>query len=47
MTAIYHEPGRVGEPPDVADLVLFLASDMSRYITGEVVSISGGSVMVP
>ncbi len=39
--------GRVGEPPDVADLVLFLASDMSRYITGEVVSISGGSVMVP
>lgn len=39
--------GRVGEPSDIADLVLFLASDMSRYITGEVVSISGGSVMVP
>ena len=39
--------GRVGQPPDVADLAVFLASDMSRYITGEVVSISGGSVMVP
>ncbi len=39
--------GRVGQPPDVADLAVFLASDMSRYITGEVVSISGGSVMTP
>ena len=39
--------GRVGQPADVADLAVFLASDMSRYITGEVVSISGGSVMTP
>ncbi|MDO8613986.1 MAG: SDR family NAD(P)-dependent oxidoreductase [Dehalococcoidia bacterium] len=39
--------GRVGEPPDVADLALFLASDMSRYITGEVICISGGAFMVP
>jgi len=39
--------GRAGEPADVADLALFLASDMSRYITGEVICISGGSVMVP
>ncbi len=39
--------GRVGEPSDVADLALFLASDMSRYITGEVVCISGGGVVVP
>ena len=37
--------GRVGEPPDVARLALFLASDLSGYITGEVVSISGGAVM--
>jgi len=37
--------GRVGEPPDVADLALFLASDMSRYITGEVICISGGGFM--
>jgi 3-oxoacyl-[acyl-carrier protein] reductase len=39
--------GRLGEPVDVANLALFLASDMSSYITGEVVSISGGSVVVP
>ena len=39
--------GRVGQPADVADVAVFLASDMSRYITGEVVSISGGSVMTP
>ncbi len=43
-----HNPlGRLGEPLDVANLALFLASDMSSYITGEVVSISGGSVVVP
>lgn len=35
--------GRLGEPADVADLALFLASDDSAYITGEVFCISGGS----
>ena len=39
--------GRAGEPSDVADLALFLASDMSRYITGEVICISGGAFMAP
>lgn len=39
--------GRLGEPLDVANLALFLASDLSSYITGEVVSISGGAVVVP
>lgn len=39
--------GRAGEPPDVADLALFLASDLSRYITGEVICISGGAFMAP
>lgn len=39
--------GRVGEPPEVADLALFLASDLSRYITGEVICVSGGAFMAP
>ena len=37
--------GRLGEPSDVADLALFLVSDRSAYITGDVVCISGGAVM--
>ncbi|OMC19826.1 MULTISPECIES: SDR family NAD(P)-dependent oxidoreductase [unclassified Mycobacterium] len=32
----------LGEPRDVADLVVFLASDASRYITGQMISIDGG-----
>ena len=32
----------VGAPEDVADLVLFLASDRSRYITGQSFTIDGG-----
>lgn len=34
--------GRFGEPAEVAELVSFLASESSAYITGEVVSINGG-----
>ena len=33
---------RVGIPGDVADLALFLASDQSKYITGETIRIDGG-----
>lgn len=34
--------GRVGEPEDVADVALFLASAAARYITGQVVVVDGG-----
>jgi NAD(P)-dependent dehydrogenase (short-subunit alcohol dehydrogenase family) len=32
----------LGQPQDVADLVVFLASEESRYITGQMISIDGG-----
>jgi 3-oxoacyl-[acyl-carrier protein] reductase len=34
--------GRFGEPDDVAEAVLFLASSRSRYITGQVLVVDGG-----
>lgn len=37
--------GRIGEPQDVADVALFLASDLSRYMTGSVLEIAGGRNM--
>jgi len=36
---------RLGEPEEVADCALFLASSMSDYITGEVIDINGGTLM--
>lgn len=33
--------GRLGEPLDVANVILFLASDLSGYVTGEIVGIDG------
>jgi 3-oxoacyl-[acyl-carrier protein] reductase len=34
--------GRLGTPEDIADLALFLVSDQSKYITGEIFTIAGG-----
>lgn len=36
--------GRVGEPLDVANAFLFLASEMGSYVTGAVLNVDGGSV---
>jgi 3-oxoacyl-[acyl-carrier protein] reductase len=36
---------RLGQPQDIASLALFLASDDSSWITGEVIQISGGRFM--
>lgn len=37
--------GRLAEPEEVANLCLFLASDASSYITGQVIGIDGGIVI--
>jgi 3-oxoacyl-[acyl-carrier protein] reductase len=34
--------GRVGQPQDVANAVVFLASDRASFITGEILCVSGG-----
>jgi NAD(P)-dependent dehydrogenase (short-subunit alcohol dehydrogenase family) len=37
--------GRVGTPSDNADIVLFLASDLSRFMTGQVLPTDGGTLV--
>lgn len=36
--------GRAGEPEDVANAFLFLASDMASYVTGEILSVDGAAM---
>ena len=38
----YIPMGRIGEPEDIADVILFLSSNAARYITGQVVVVDGG-----
>lgn len=34
--------GRIGDPSDIADVGVFLASDKARYITGQTITVDGG-----
>lgn len=40
--AVQHPAGRVGNPLDIANMVLFLCSDKASFITGENICIDGG-----
>lgn len=37
--------GRIAEPEDIADVVLFLASDAARYLCGSIVEVNGGKAV--
>ena len=41
-----HPVGRVGTPDDIANVVLFLASDKASFITGEYVNVDGGYMAI-
>ena len=40
--ALQQPAGRVGNPPDIANMVLYLCSDMAGFITGENICVDGG-----
>lgn len=37
--------GRIGAPEDIADVVLFLCSDLARFITGQTIVVDGGMTL--
>lgn len=38
--------GRVADPRDIAGPIVFLCSDLARHVTGEILNVNGGSVLV-
>jgi len=36
---------RLGRPDDIADVIVFLASDQARWLTGQVLRVSGGHIL--
>jgi len=45
-SALERQPfGKLGTAEDIADVVAFLCSDESRFITGQTINVSGGSVL--
>jgi 3-oxoacyl-[acyl-carrier protein] reductase len=45
MTAAAIPLGRVAEPEDMAGVVLFLASPLARFVTGQTVVVDGGMLL--
>jgi 3-oxoacyl-[acyl-carrier protein] reductase len=45
QVAAYSVFGRAGEPADIADVVAFLASEDARWITGQCIDATGGSIL--
>ncbi len=43
----YHPIGRIGEPEEVADVAVFLASDKSSFVTGAHLTVDGGLLVRP
>ena len=40
-----HPMGRIGQPEEVASAIVFLASDESSFITGELLRVDGGMIV--
>ena len=36
---------RLGQPQDIANTALYLASDLSTYVTGQIIAVDGGLIM--
>jgi 3-oxoacyl-[acyl-carrier protein] reductase len=36
---------RIGQPEDIADAIVFLTSEQARWLTGQVIKVSGGHAL--